>query len=303
MSTKINTEALLEEVGTLAKLEQVGRIGEVILESCEATSIENKMSSSEIYEIYRQLLEKEPNLPDISKNTFVVYLSRISSDQHTKIICPGHRQGYFLNELVTKLEELENDIALNNSEATRAAIQEKDLYPILKEWLFKKNYDRVADISAYRANGKWGNPDLVALSIEELYGATELEITTIEAKLFEDQWEQWIFEAIAHTRFSNRSYFAFLYPEEWISKLDSTDLKLYAEHFNIGILVLGIDDDKYLKIKSREETQITSEEVTVLEYHQAPYNNTHVKLRKKFLSSLDILEDKKKLYSFGTDLD
>ncbi|MGB5686705.1 MAG: hypothetical protein WBM35_12885, partial [Candidatus Electrothrix sp.] len=104
------------------------------------------------------------------------------------------------------------------------------------------------------------------------------------------------------TRFSNRSYFAFVYPENLINKLDSTSLKLYAEHFGIGILVISVSNDTYLKIKKREYADLNDGNVSIVEYRHAPFNATHIKFRKKFFESLDILE-LNKLYSFGEKLE
>lgn len=142
---------------------------------------------------------------------------------------------------------------------------------------------------------------MVGLKIEDIYGHPDIEITTIEIKLTEENWERWIFEAVAHTRFANRSYFSFLYPENLINKLDSIDIKLYAEHFGIGILVIAIDGQEYIKIKEKKPVSIDQDKLKIIEYHHAPYTQTNIKFRKKFLKSLDILE-LNKLYSFGEEL-
>lgn len=289
------------------RLNQIIVISEYLLNHLKATSISKSKSTNQIFEKYESLKSEFPEyIPDIPKNTFVVYLSKISSQQGTRIICPGKRQGYYLDSIVDKIEKIEETKKKQKPDEGRKSefshVQEKSLYPILKDWLFEKDYDRVADTSSLRANGKWGNPDLVALKIEDIYGFLDIEITTIEVKLLDDNWEQWIFEAIAHTRFSNRSYFAFAYPENLFNKLDSTDIKLYAEHFNIGILVLELDGESYLKIKSKEPIDLNPDEIRIIEYCQAPHNQTHIKFRKKFLQALDLL-DLKKLYKFGEELD
>lgn len=160
----------------------------------------------------------------------------------------------------------------------------------------------MADTSNLRANGKWGKPDLVGLKIEDIYGRPYVEITSIEVKLMEENWEQWFFEAVAHTRFANRSYFSFLYPENLFNKLDSTDIKLYAEHFEVGILIVEISGQDYIKIKEKKSVKIDPENLRIIEYHHAPHTETHIKFRKKFLQALDILESNK-LYKFGEELD
>jgi len=313
MSEYKNIEELKAKLENLAdRPSQIRVLSEFLLEHLKATTISKSKSSKEVYQAYKELYESNSDfIPYIPDNTFIVNLSKVSSEQGTRINCPGRRQGYYLEQLVQTIEKIEEDAkkvsdeqgkAVEADSANKLLIQEKSLYPILKSWLFEKDFDRVADVSNLKKNGKWGNPDLVGLKIEDIYGRPEVEITTIEVKLTEDNWEQWIFESIAHTRFSNRSYFAFLYPENLFNKLDSTDIKLYAEHFNIGILIIEIDGQDYLKIKSRQPVSLDMDKLRIIEYHQAPNNQTHIKFRKKFLHSLDILE-LNKLYRFGEELE
>lgn len=284
---------------------QIKILAEYLLDYLEATTVGTSKSSLEIWEAYKELRDNHPEfIPIIPENTFIVLLSRISGEQGSRINCPGKKQGYYLEQLVEKIEKLdEQNITQENQTVDNFTLsKERDLYPILKEWLFEKDFDRVAITSDLKSNGKWGNPDIVGLNIEDIYGRPEVEIATIELKLTDDMWEKWIFESIAHTRFSNRSYFAFLYPDNLINKLDSSELKLYAEHFKIGILILEIKGEDYLMIKERKPANINLKEIRVTEYCQAPFNQTHIKFRKKFLESLDILE-LNKLYRFGEELE
>ena len=281
MESNDSIDALKNELNIVFdRSTQVRILSEYLLDELGANSIQESKSSSDVFDRYKVLYDSHPNsIPSIPRNTFIVLLSKISSEQGTRINCPGRKQGYYLEKLVEELEQIEEEskkqeaaeIADEVAEAAAAGkqFQEKDIYPILKEWLFEKDFDRVADTSSLRANGKWGNPDLVGLKIEDFYGRPEIEITTLEVKLTEDNWEQWIFEAIAHTRFANRSYFAFLYPENLLNKLDSTDIKLYAEHFGVGVLIVEISDQDYLSIKARKPVEINADDLRITEYHQA----------------------------------
>lgn len=286
---------------------QVKLATEFILSERKATSPNKALSTNQIIDGYHELSSAHPEtVEQIPNGTFNVFLSKSSKEKDSKITCRGRKQGYYLDNLVEKLENktVENEVSdasFTDRVGVGDIVYEKDLYPFFKEWLFEKSHNRVADISSLKKNGKWGNPDLIGISIEELYGKPDIEVTTIEVKLSDDNWEQWIFEAVAHTRFSNRSYFAFAYPEGLISKLDSTQIKLYAEHFKIGILILAVDDNDYVKIKKREKANLTDDNVSIVEYAAAPYNNTHIKFRKKFFESLEILE-LNKLYGFGDGL-
>ena len=252
MSDYKDLEKLRSELENYAdRPSQIRILSEFLLEHLKATTVSKSKSSQEVYRAYKKLYDLHSDIiPFIPENTFTVNLSKVSSEQGTKINCPGRRQGYYLEQLVHTIEKIEENAkkesevkekAVEKDSFNKSLIQEKSLYPILKSWLFEKDFDRVADVSNLKKNGKWGNPDLVGLKIEDIYGRPEVEITTIEVKLTDENWEQWIFESIAHTRFSNRSYFAFLYPENLFNKLDSTDIKLYAEHFNVGILIIEID--------------------------------------------------------------
>lgn len=306
MSEFDRIEKLREKLeGVTYRPDQVQHLSEFILEHLKATSMNKSKSTHDIFNVYKELFEKHPEfIPDIPNNTFAVLLSKISAEQTSRITCPGRRQGYYLEQLVERIESIDvtQGISSGGDNTGTEYIKERNIYPILKQWLFEKDYNRVADTSNLKSNGKWGNPDLVGLKIEDFYGKPEIEITTIEAKLTNDSWEEFIFEAIAHTRFSNRSYFAFLYPENLINKLDSTEIKLYAEHFRIGILIVGVNGEDYLKIKSRQPAKLEPDNIKIIEYCQAPFNQTHIQFRKKFLRVLDILE-LNKLYSFGEELD
>lgn len=282
---------------------QVRVLAEHILTNSGANSPSNAKATKFIIGEYRKLFGSYPGeIPDVPENTFTVFLSRISNDKASRINCPGKKQGYYLDALVTEIEEIdEQSTSPEEPEERKDIVLEKNIYPFIKEWLFEKNHDRVADISNLKRNGKWGNPDLIGLNIEEIYGHPEIEVTTVEVKITDDGWERWIFEAVAHTRFSNRSYFAFIYPENLINKLDSTGLHLYAEHFNIGVLIIAVDNEDYIKIKKREPVDLREENISIVEYRHAPFNETHIKFRKKFFESLDVLE-MNKLYSFGETL-
>lgn len=283
---------------------QVSIITEHILNELSATSPASAKSTKVILQKYNKLQTSHPSIvPKIPDNTYTVFLSRVSNDKNSRINCPGKKQGYYLDQIVKEIEKIdEKSTSSAKPEDIKDVVLEKELYPYIKEWLFEKNHDRVADISNLKRNGKWGNPDLIGLNIEEIYGRPEVEVTTIEVKITDEGWEKWIFEAVAHTRFSNRSYFAFIYPENLINKLDSTGLNLYAEHFKIGVLIIAVNNDDYLKIKKKEPVKLDQESISIIEYIHAPFHETHIKFRKRFFENLNILE-LTKLYNFGETLD
>lgn len=288
------------------RMKQVQLIAEYVLNQEKATKAEKALSGRQIFTKYEQLVNEYSNLPIIPKNTFNLYISKISNSSDSKINCEGRKQGYYLDQIFEKIEEtnkkleiekieLEKEDLLSSKE--KGYLLERDLYPYLEQWLFELDNERVADISTNRSQGKWANPDLVGIKIDNLFGTTELELTTIEAKLTIENWEQWIFESIAHTIFSNRSYYAFVHSEEHINKIDK-DLKHYAETFKVGILIMAISAKDYLKVQNKQAFQLTEENHQIIEYSPAPYNIPHTKFRKRFLQALGIYEPKD-LYRFG----
>lgn len=93
------------------------------------------------------------------------------------------------------------------------------------QWLADK-VDRVADISSLRGrHAKWQNPDILGITFKELLGQEILELTTVEVKPSMDSWQQYIFEAVSHSMFVHRAYFAFLHG---LSVKDSEDSR--SEH-------------------------------------------------------------------------
>ncbi|KZZ14866.1 hypothetical protein A3750_13115 [Oleiphilus sp. HI0079] len=295
---KKNIDDLIQNINLTSRREdEVKLIAEFILRREKRLSPDNGAPAQEIYEKYQEISKKHPNkLPVITPETFRVYLSMISKRQDTEINIIG-RKGYYLESLASEIEDSENTI-LDDLPEEESLFREENIYPFIKQWLIEKGHDRVADISSRKNNGKWGNPDVIGINIEEIYSKPEIEITTVEAKLTDESWEHWIFEAISHTRFANKAYFCFIHPETLINKLDASGMKLYAEHYGIGVLVLAISNENYTELKNKQLNRLAADEVNIIEYHPAPTGNPHIKFRRKFYESLDILE-LKKLYEFG----
>lgn len=279
-----------------------------ILESKKKNSITKTMSTKEIITEYSELRNNNPGLIDIPDNTITVYVSQLANSSDSKINCPGKKQGYYLDTLLEQIEikttDLE-DVKVQEAEIKDAKekgyLIEKDIYPYLEQWLFEVENDRVADISKSRGQGKWANPDLLGLKIDYFFQSPQIETTTIEAKILIDNWEQWIFEAVAHTVFSNRSYFAFVHSDEHLNKIPS-ELRHYAERFGIGVLIIAVDPKDYIKIQNKEQFELTYENHRVVEYVPAPYQSPLLRFQKKFLEGLGV-KDQKDLLTYGKSLE
>jgi len=294
--------------GTLDRKNQVEVLTTYILKNKKKNSSIKTLSTKGIITEYNKLREKEESLPEIPKNTITVYLNQLSNSPDSKINCPGRKQGYYLDAILAKIDAIvpDSNAVVGNENSIlelkkTGVIIEKKLYAYFEQWLFEVENERVDDISSYRGQGKWANPDLVGLKIDYFFQTPQIEITTIEAKILIDGWEQWIFESVAHTIFANRSYFAFIHSEEHLNKIPQA-LRHYAERFGVGILIMAVDPKDYLKIKNKETFELSDENHRIIEYAPAPYHTPHLKYQKRFLESLDI-KDQKDLLNFGKSLE
>ena len=285
---------------------QVEKLVTYILKEKKKNKSSKTLSTKDIINEYASLKEKHLTLPDIPDNTITVYLSQLSNSPNSKINCPGKKQGYYLDAIVDQMKVatlVESDTIQEeiNEAKEKGFIIEKDLYPFFEQWLFEVENERVADISSFRGQGKWANPDLLGFKVDYFFQTPQIEITTIEAKITIDGWEQWIFESVAHTVFANRSYFAFVHSEEHLNKIPQ-ELRHYAEKFGVGILIIAVEPNNYLKIKKKEPFELNDENHRIIEYAPAPYNTPHLKYQKRFFESLGI-KDQKDLLNFGKSIE
>lgn len=287
---------------------QVRIISEYILEKKKIHTAKKALSGKAIHEEWKNMTAENDELPNVPLNTFNIYISKVANSPDSKINCEGRKKGYYIDKVYEKIEE-KNEKNKKEEEEVKAEIKEskekgyileKDLYPILEDWLFQVDNERVKDVSSNRKQGKWGNPDLIGIKVDNLFGATEVELTSIEAKITNENWQQWIFESVAHTIFSNRSYFAFIHSENHINKIEP-ELKHYAESYKVGILIIAVDEKDFLDIKNKSPFVFTEDNYRILEYAPAPFNNPHIKFKKKFLKGLGI-DEQKDLYNFGKGL-
>jgi hypothetical protein len=281
---------------------QVEKLTTYILDKNKKNSSGKTFSTKNIIDEYRLLRERDDSLPEIPDNTVTVYLNQLSNSPDSKINCPGRKKGYYLDAILEKIDAIieKKDLEIPETK-NKGNILEKNLYPFFEQWLFEVENERVADISNYRGQGKWANPDLLGLKIDYFFQVPQIEITTIEAKILIDGWEQWIFEYVAHTVFANRSYFSFIHSEEHLNKIPQ-ELRHYAEKFKVGILIMAVSPNDYLKIKNKEAFTLTDENHRIIEYAPAPYNTPHLKYQKRFFESLEI-KDQKDLLNFGKSLE
>lgn len=284
---------------------QVRDLVEQILKIKNADTDEKAMSGSVLFETIGKSFESH----GIPKNTFNVTLSTLVKSKDSKINCLGRKQGYYLVDKVdeaTGTEDIpEEELLIKEEiEEKKKAEKEKRLYGIFTDWLFTQGFSQVKDTSNTRNHdlGTWGNPDITGIKLHETLGqTTDIEFATIEVKTTMKGWKYWIFESVAHKRFSNRTYFAFAHSEKFLNKIDP-DLKHYAELYGIGILILPVEQELFDKLNSEKNLSFKLEDeytsTDVIEYASAHYQRTNYHFRGRFLKSLAITSDKE-LHNWG----
>jgi hypothetical protein len=295
------TESSVEKplIDQLKTTEKVRYACEYILRINGKIDSLNKLSGTDLFNECQQVFKEQ--FYDFPKNTFLQYLSNTAKDLDSSIYCLGKKQGYYLSDTAKELVEklVDSEHLATDVEETPGARRKMEvlLYPVLESWLIAQGY-QAANVSAMRSLGKWGNPDLAGINAIDNFSSLSLEVVTIEAKKSSENWEQWIFEAVSHRRFANRSYFAFAHPEEAISKIPQ-DIRYYAELYNIGVLVLSLENELFRQLDKGElKTPLSSEDVDIVEIYSAPYNFVQPKYQIKFCNAVGI-NCVKKLYQWG----
>jgi hypothetical protein len=77
-------------------------------------------------------------------------------------------------------------------------------------------------------------------------------------------------------------------------------MRYYAELYNIGILVLAMDNNKYTQLQSGGLESIEPDDIEVIEVFYAPYNFVQPKYQLMFCESLGI-SCPKQLYRWGRE--
>ena len=110
-------------------IQKVEYIVSYILEKNAKHDSSNTMSTSDIIKEYANL-NKELGI-GVPENTIVTMTSILAGKSDSLIICPGKKQGYYLaqQQILQEADPKKN---------TKKHNTEKDLYPILLEWLKTK---------------------------------------------------------------------------------------------------------------------------------------------------------------------
>ena len=189
-----------------------------------------------------EALMNEGRIERHPRNVIYSYLSRAANhDESSHIVSGGPHGGYSL-EVVAETAEAAQGAASSTGAGTQPAAyqpRESHLYPLIKAWLEASDYI-AADVSALKTGGKWGNPDLLGVSRVEILGAAEIELVSVEAKVSETNWEQFIFEAVSHKRFANRSWYCYRTSTPYPAL--PKNMAYYAERYKVGIIQIHLSD-------------------------------------------------------------
>ena len=273
------------DLSEMTQLQKVKFSAEGVLQKEKAFSPDKTLSGKALFAKAR---EQYPDLR-VPENTFLVSLSTLVKDPTSGINCLGRKKGYYFSKAAKKLEEKQIE-ALEETETPaeqKRKEEEKQLYPVLLNWILGQGY-RGAITATGRSHGWWGNPDITGINSYDAFGNLSLDIVTVEVKPSVDGWRQWIFEAVSHRRFANRSYFSFAHPAELIPKLPP-ELRYYAELYRLGVLVVAVDNRLFSDLETgRQSRPLPDEDVDIIELYSAPYSPVQPNYQKQFLESLKI---------------
>lgn len=216
------------------------------------------------------------------RNVIFSYLSRAANEDETsRIISGGPHGGYSLEKPPEEPGVVRSAIPDPDVSSVGLVFQprERCLYPLVKAWLGASEY-KSEDVSALKSGGQWGNPDILGVSRIEILGVSEIELVSVEVKVSESNWERFIFEAVSHKRFSNRSWFCYRTstPHPPLPK----HMSYYAERYKVGIIQIYLTDCEIKKISDNPE-ESTAYLDRVQERVRALYEHVPLQEKRAFL--------------------
>lgn len=260
-----------ESLSGKSRPEQADRVLTFVIKNLGALDYASRVPSPKILEEYKNLRKKRSDLLYLTDASIKNYLSILSRQDWSAISCPGTKQGYFLSDYP-------QNTSVSTQDPTEKRQIEASLYPYLTEWLLAEGYMYAEDISLSRSMYKWGNPDILGINIDDVLGVMQLEVATIEVKKDNSQWRTDIFEAVSHSMFANRVYYAY---KRKRSEKDDKEMILYAQKFRIGILAIVFPDDE-------AKSPVDNNDIDIQVIVPAFFNNVVFRLQKRFLEGLKL---------------
>lgn len=240
----------LQMAGTETSYRKIIDAAERYLQDKNHTSQDNSVRAKVLVDAIYKLIEEGMLDVNLSERSVFAYISRAAnSDESSGIISGGQWGGYWYEPQFESIsaEKPTDEAQIEDSKGKQFSFSERNLYPLIELWLDSKGY-KTRDISDKKGGGKWGNPDVVGIIRSELLDAKEWELASCEVKLSEQNWEQFIFEAVSHKRFCNRSWYCYRVDNEAGRPLPKGML-YYAERFQIGIVQIALTNDELQQLK------------------------------------------------------
>lgn len=281
---KVNWKSILTKLQGKDAFEKTCIFGKLILHELGATNPEKARSGQEIYEkLCAHVKKAKATLENLSRNTFFQYLCKAAASSGNNIFCEGRKQGYYVRTEEAIIDD-ESETASSNKPAGEEAL----LYPVAERWLRAHEFNAKV-IATKKKNGLWGNPDVMGVKVREVCGRQDVEIVTIECKNSLYKWKSQIFEAVAHKRFADRVYFAFVLPIDEVKK-KYEELVEYAEYYGVGLLVLELEPSVFKRYNDKGDGKIAKylEYLEFREIYHAPQNHCLFQARKEFLEGLEV---------------
>lgn len=258
-------------------VEFINAVKAYLLES-GSTDPKNGKSNKQVVQHLIDRIQRGELSISLNEGSMLSYLSRAANqDTDCNIVSGGVGTGYWLQQAVDETaENKESDVKeVETTKGKSSKIYEKDLYPLMELWLNQKGFAS-KDTSQLKSGGRWGNPDIIGVERVDLFGAVEIDVASCEVKLGEEGWEQVIFEAISHKRFSNRSWFCYRVQD------DSTPLKkgmeYYAERYRVGLVQIVLTDAEVLELSQKRKGPLDFIDRVV---ERVPALYDHVPLREQ----------------------
>jgi len=141
------------------------------------------------------------------------------------------------------------------------ADNEDELYLPFQKWVTAEflpdGFDKEKDLfevvlSANKrpqSAGVWQIPDLISIALKKYryIPNVQMETVTFEVKKFNDAFVSYgIFEAISHSKFGNRTYYCFEWPnkEDFYNRGDYQRIEQEAEIHGVGLIRFSFADEK-----------------------------------------------------------
>lgn len=258
--------------------QMINRIAEEKLREHGHTSLDNAMRSRDLVDAIQNEIKVRSLDINLARSSIFNYISHAANkDEDSAIFSGGAWGGYWVQEEPTPAEKPVEKAEIEDAHSSqKVSFSERDLYPLVNAWLQTKGFT-AKDVSTLKGGGKWGNPDIIGVKKVDLFGSIEIEVASCEVKLSDAGWEQFIFEAISHKRFSNRSWFVYRISD--VGRALPKAIDYYAERYKVGVVQILLSDAELIALKLKKDA--LTEDLLDRVNEKIPAFYEHVPLQEK----------------------